>query len=52
VRPSGTEPKLKYYIDHREPIGAEESQSAAEERARAVIAALDTEIAALLHAAA
>jgi phosphomannomutase len=52
VRPSGTEPKLKYYIDHREPIGAEETQSAAEERARAVIAALDTEIAALLHAAA
>jgi phosphomannomutase len=52
VRPSGTEPKLKYYIDHREPIAAEEAQSAAEERARAVIDALDREIAALLNAAA
>lgn len=39
VRPSGTEPKLKMYIDWREPLSVEEAVSVAEERGRA--AALD-----------
>jgi phosphomannomutase len=34
LRPSGTEPKIKYYFDVREPVAAEEPVSAARERAR------------------
>lgn len=40
IRPSGTEPKLKYYVDHREAIGLHESQKVAEERARRVMDAV------------
>ena len=34
VRPSGTEPKLKCYLDHRELVGPGEPAAAAEMRAR------------------
>jgi phosphomannomutase len=37
VRPSGTEPKVKCYIDHREPLASTESLDAAAERARLVM---------------
>jgi phosphomannomutase len=42
LRPSGTEPKLKAYVDVREPLGAGESMASAESRARAVLAELST----------
>jgi phosphomannomutase len=35
ARPSGTEPKIKFYFDLREPIGAGEAVADAEKRARA-----------------
>lgn len=35
ARPSGTEPKIKFYFDVREPMSAEESMRAADERALA-----------------
>jgi phosphomannomutase len=34
IRPSGTEPKLKYYVDRRETIAAQESPRATETRAK------------------
>jgi phosphomannomutase len=37
ARPSGTEPKIKFYFDVREPIEFEEPPSAAKERALATI---------------
>jgi phosphomannomutase len=40
VRPSGTEPKMKYYFDRREPIAEGESLVSAEARAHAIIAEL------------
>jgi phosphomannomutase len=40
LRPSGTEPKLKVYVDVREPLSAGESMAAAEGRARAALADL------------
>jgi phosphomannomutase len=49
VRPSGTEPKLKYYIDHRELVAAEELLTVAEERAKAAIDTVDAAVAALLR---
>ena len=49
IRPSGTEPKLKYYIDHRELVSAEEPLIVAEQRASAVIAAVDGAVAGLLR---
>ena len=52
VRPSGTEPKLKYYIDHREPVAAAESLTAAEQRAAAAMRRVDEAVAALLRSAA
>jgi phosphomannomutase len=51
IRPSGTEPKLKYYIDHRETVAAQEPLTTAEERARAIVAAVDAAVTAMLHAA-
>jgi phosphomannomutase len=51
IRPSGTEPKLKYYIDHREGVSAEEPLGVAEERATAAIATVDSAVAALLRGA-
>jgi phosphomannomutase len=45
VRPSGTEPKLKVYLELREPVPADGDVPAARERARAGLAALGTEIA-------
>jgi phosphomannomutase len=47
VRPSGTEPKLKAYLEVVEPVGATDP-SAARERAAAAIATLRTEVAAAL----
>jgi phosphomannomutase len=35
VRPSGTEPKLKIYVDLELPLAASEAWSAAEERGQA-----------------
>jgi len=40
VRPSGTEPKLKCYLDHRETLSPSESLDAAEARARVVMDAV------------
>lgn len=40
ARPSGTEPKIKFYFDVREPMAAGEAPSEAEARARAKMAAL------------
>lgn len=42
LRPSGTEPKLKAYIDVREPLGAGESMTAAAGRAKALLAELSS----------
>jgi phosphomannomutase len=46
VRPSGTEPKLKLYLDVREPVRGQEPVAAAAERAAAMLDAL----ASALHA--
>ncbi|MEO6418979.1 MAG: phospho-sugar mutase [Polyangiaceae bacterium] len=40
ARPSGTEPKIKFYFDVREPVKAGEPFAAAEGRANATLAAL------------
>ena len=47
VRPSGTEPKLKAYLEVREPVPDGEV-AAARERATAALAALRAEVAAAL----
>jgi phosphomannomutase len=49
VRPSGTEPKLKVYLDHRERVGDGEPLADAEDRARRVLATLDDAVRAMLH---
>jgi phosphomannomutase len=46
ARPSGTEPKVKFYFDWREEVGADESFTAAETRANQHIDAL---VAAFVH---
>ena len=51
IRPSGTEPKLKYYIDHREPVSHEESLAGAKERAGQAVDAVDYAVKALLERA-
>ena len=38
IRPSGTEPKLKCYLDHREEMALGEPMAAAESRAASVLA--------------
>jgi phosphomannomutase len=48
VRPSGTEPKLKAYLEVREPVDGAEDVPAARERARASLCALRTETVAAL----
>jgi phosphomannomutase len=40
LRPSGTEPKIKYYFDHREPRMAGEAAEAQAARAAVNLAAL------------
>ena len=40
ARPSGTEPKIKYYFDVREPIAEGEDFGAAKARAEATLEAL------------
>jgi phosphomannomutase len=40
VRPSGTEPKIKYYFDHREPVATSEPLADAEARGRQAMAAM------------
>ena len=47
VRPSGTEPKLKAYLEVREPV-ADGDVAAARERATAALAALRAEVTAAL----
>jgi phosphomannomutase len=42
ARPSGTEPKIKFYFDLREPMHEGETVAAAEERARAKMSALSS----------
>jgi phosphomannomutase len=49
IRPSGTEPKLKYYVDHREPISAGEALTVAQERASKAMASVDRAVAELLR---
>ncbi len=41
ARPSGTEPKVKFYFDVREVVRADEPLAAAEARARVVVTALE-----------
>ena len=41
VRPSGTEPKLKFYLDHREPVAPGEPLHLAEDRAARELARLE-----------
>jgi phosphomannomutase len=41
VRPSGTEPKVKLYFDHREVVDAGEPVTRARERGERVLAAMD-----------
>jgi phosphomannomutase len=48
VRPSGTEPKLKVYLEVREHVHGDEDLRPARERAAASLAALRTEIATVL----
>ncbi len=47
ARPSGTEPKMKVYLDVREPLGGGEALSAAQARADARMAAVWGELAGL-----
>jgi phosphomannomutase len=42
LRPSGTEPKVKYYFELREELGAGEPASAARARAHQKLAALES----------
>jgi phosphomannomutase len=42
VRPSGTEPKIKYYFEHREALSADEPMTAARARAAGKLKALET----------
>lgn len=48
VRPSGTEPKLKAYLEVTEPVAGPDDVPAARERARAALCALRTETTAAL----
>jgi phosphomannomutase len=50
IRPSGTEPKLKYYVDHGEPVAPDEPLPAAEKRATAVLREVDLAVMAMLRA--
>jgi phosphomannomutase len=50
VRPSGTEPKLKCYLDHREPLAQDEPLAAAEERAARAMAEIGDELPELFRA--
>jgi phosphomannomutase len=47
LRPSGTEPKIKYYFDVCEPVNADEDVASARERARRRIASLERAFVAL-----
>jgi phosphomannomutase len=49
VRPSGTEPKLKAYLEVVEPCRGPDEVAAARERARASLHALRTELTTLIH---
>ncbi len=48
LRPSGTEPKLKIYLEVREPVQGDEDLQPARERATASLHALGTEVATAL----
>lgn len=52
ARPSGTEPKIKYYFDLREPVSAGESIEAATERATAKLDSLERDFVRRANAAA
>jgi phosphomannomutase len=49
LRPSGTEPKLKVYLDVREPIGSAETVATAERRARERLATVTAAVSARLR---
>jgi phosphomannomutase len=49
ARPSGTEPKVKFYFDVREEIGKKETQGEAEARANAVMKSLQDAFVALVE---
>ncbi len=49
LRPSGTEPKIKYYFDVREQVGAEEHTTRARARGEATVSALVSAFTALLE---
>jgi phosphomannomutase len=49
IRPSGTEPKLKVYFDHRERVAENEPLALAEERARRALEELDASVRSLLR---
>jgi phosphomannomutase len=51
VRPSGTEPKIKYYFDVREPVASGEAVELAKARALAALEALKAEFVALAQRA-
>jgi phosphomannomutase len=48
VRPSGTEPKLKIYVDRRASLGAEDDAAAREAEATGEAAAIAAEMEAFL----
>ncbi|HMI91227.1 MAG TPA: phospho-sugar mutase [Polyangiales bacterium] len=47
IRPSGTEPKIKVYLDVREPVASDQSVAAARARADEIVAELAAAVAAL-----
>lgn len=48
VRPSGTEPKLKFYCEAVEPVGPEEGPETARDRARQRLSEIDAALAAFM----
>jgi phosphomannomutase len=51
IRPSGTEPKLKFYIDHREPVAPDEPLTRAEERSTSEVAVIEQALSSIVATA-